>query len=287
MAVAVGRGARRVAGAATGFTVRRGWEACRHAIHVLTTRQAAGLAGPGASVAAAGRRPQQAPGFGRRTRRSAAGRSPAAPARRARCPAGSGPACRRPRRARASGRRGRRGGARIRAGVRSGPVARRGVAGVGVRARAGRRRGRVRPGALGSLAVHRVVSAMGEPGTSSASTRSAAAGGDTASAATRAAMDRRRTAAALSRAAGPPCGGAGRAVVEVLLRELVARVAESEGVDGPWKVRIRRRRRRHLPDDLHRLARLAIAVDHAGVGLQQDLDGRWTASGDGRPGACS
>ena len=85
-------------------------------------------------------------------------------------------------------------------------------------------------------------------------------------------MDRRRTAAALSRAAGPPMR---RPQVGQSLRSFCAswshqlqnlRVStdhgrfEFDGAEG-----------QDLPDDLHRLARLAIAVDHAGVGLQQDL----------------
>ena len=61
------------------------------------------------------------------------------------------------------------------------------------------------------------------------------------------------------------------AVVEVLLRQLVAPVAEAEVLDREGQPRRARRQRDDLADDLEGLAGVAVAVDLAELGLEEDL----------------
>src|SRR3954451_11240505 len=75
----------------------------------------------------------------------------------------------------------------------------------------------------------------------------------------RAPLQRRHAAAA--------CG----AVVEVLLGELVAPVAEPEVLDGPRQLALGRLERQDDARDLKLLARLAVAVDTVRLGLDDDL----------------
>ena len=62
-----------------------------------------------------------------------------------------------------------------------------------------------------------------------------------------------------------------RAVVEVLLRQLVAPVAEAEVLDRPRQPRRAGSERDDLADDLEGLAGITVAVDLAGLGLEEDL----------------
>jgi hypothetical protein len=64
---------------------------------------------------------------------------------------------------------------------------------------------------------------------------------------------------------------AGRAVVEVLLRQLVTPVAEAQVLDRPGQAGRARRERDDLADDLEGLAGVAVAVELAGLGLEEDL----------------
>src|SRR4051794_23476760 len=81
-----------------------------------------------------------------------------------------------------------------------------------------------------------------------------------------------------------------RAVVEVLLGELVAPVADPQVLDGPRQLRRRRSEREDLPEDLELLAGVAVAVDLPRLGLDDDLAPRRgraqaVSLGDGhRPG---
>src|SRR5437660_3542078 len=65
-----------------------------------------------------------------------------------------------------------------------------------------------------------------------------------------------------------------RAVVEVLGRELVAPVAEAQVLDRPGQLGHRGRQRDQLRDDLELLAGVPVAVDAAGLGLDDDLTAR-------------
>src|SRR5688572_9561280 len=64
---------------------------------------------------------------------------------------------------------------------------------------------------------------------------------------------------------------AGGAVVEVLLRQLVAPVAEAEVLHGPRQPAQRRLEREDDAGDLELLARLAVAVDAVRLGFEDDL----------------
>jgi hypothetical protein len=61
------------------------------------------------------------------------------------------------------------------------------------------------------------------------------------------------------------------AVVEVALGELIAPRAEPQVLDGPREPGRGWRERKHLADDLERLARFTIDVDAARLGLADDL----------------
>src|SRR6476661_4145924 len=75
---------------------------------------------------------------------------------------------------------------------------------------------------------------------------------------------------------GSHSAAAGGAVVEVLLGELVAPVAEPEVLDGPWQLALGRRERQHDAGDLQLLAGLPVAVDAVRLSLDDDLAaGRW------------
>jgi hypothetical protein len=54
---------------------------------------------------------------------------------------------------------------------------------------------------------------------------------------------------------------AGRAVVEVALRELVTPRTDAQVLDGPGEIRLRRREWKQLADHLERLAGVAVGVD--------------------------
>src|SRR4051794_15417682 len=64
---------------------------------------------------------------------------------------------------------------------------------------------------------------------------------------------------------------AGGAVVEVLLGELVAPVAEPEVLDGPRQLALGRRERQHDAGDLQLLAGFPVAVDAVRLSLDDDL----------------
>src|SRR5437588_4028919 len=65
-----------------------------------------------------------------------------------------------------------------------------------------------------------------------------------------------------------------RAVVQVLLCELVAPVAEPQVLDRPGQVRRGRSERQQLCDNLELLARLAVTVDLVWFGLDDDFAAR-------------
>jgi hypothetical protein len=67
------------------------------------------------------------------------------------------------------------------------------------------------------------------------------------------------------------------AVVEILLCQLVAPVAEAKVIDPPRKLRGGWREREQHPDHLERLARLAVGVHPSGLGLDHNF-----ATGGGR-----
>jgi hypothetical protein len=67
-----------------------------------------------------------------------------------------------------------------------------------------------------------------------------------------------------------------RAVVEVLLAELVAPVAETKVLDGPGQLGRRRGEGQELGDDLERFAGVTIEIGLAGLGFDHDFPpGRW------------
>src|SRR4051812_26710730 len=70
------------------------------------------------------------------------------------------------------------------------------------------------------------------------------------------------------------------AVVEVLLGDLVAPVAEPECLDGPVQLSLGGLRRQDDPDDLELFAGLAVAIDTVRLGLDDEL-----AAGRGCPHA--
>jgi hypothetical protein len=140
----------------------------------------------------------------------------------------------------------------------------------------------VLPPAPGAALSSGTVRAGGAPGTSSGETceppHPAAVSAATArKAATAGRRGRRGRSERIGSAGqGGHATAAVRAVVQVLLRELVTPVAEPEVLHGPRQGRARRRHRQDLRDDLHRLPGLPVAVRAAGLGGQEDLaTGRW------------